>query len=184
MINDDFVDSVIANLKVIGMVPKNGKLCVRKGGLCLDSMQAQPLRRWVNGDSRDATIMHTKNTFFNAMKIARSIISGGQSGYNHSASWTLHRLLEEIKKCESGLENLKSTYVDDSMMLANLDVIIERRRSNISEIEEFMNKITVYSEDMKESIPDIGANVILRTNVLYDSNFPQLPIIPSWPVSR
>lgn len=140
MINDDFVDTTIANLKVIGMVPKNGKLCVRKGHLCLDYLQAQAFRRWMNGDSRDTTIMHAKTTLTNAMRIARSIISCAPSNPDdNNANWTLYRLIEEIRACEIGLENLKTTYVNDSMMLANLEVIIERRRANMAEIQAFLD---------------------------------------------
>ena len=160
MINDDFVDTTIANLKVIGMVPKNGKLCVRKGQLCLDHIQAQSLRRWINGDSRDMTVMHTKSTFFNAMRIARSIMSCGPAANDtgHVAEWTLCRLLEEIRCCETGLENLKSTYVNDSMMLANLDVIIERRRANISEIEEYIEDHPRYIDEQARGDNSSGSS--------------------------
>ncbi|KAG1678773.1 hypothetical protein FOA52_012813 [Chlamydomonas sp. UWO 241] len=121
------------------MVTKNGKLCVRKGQLCLDHVQAQSVRRWVNGDSRDTTIMHVKSTISNAMRVARSIIASKPEC--NIAKWTLHRLLAEMQACECGLENLKSTYITDSMMLANLDVIIERRRANMTEIREFIEAI-------------------------------------------
>ena len=70
MASDEFVDSTIANLKVIGMVPRNGRLCVRKGQLCIDATdQLQPLRRWVRGDSRDLTLLHVRNTVQNACRI-------------------------------------------------------------------------------------------------------------------
>ena len=76
MATEEFIDTTIATMKIIGMVPKNGKLCVRKGQLCLDNaVQGQALRRWLNGDCRDSTLMHAKNTITNAIKIDRAIMA-------------------------------------------------------------------------------------------------------------
>jgi hypothetical protein len=87
MLSEDFVDSTIANLKIIGMVPRNGRLCVRKGQLCLEtSDQLQAVRRWARGDS----------------------------------------LFAELGQCEIGLQNLRTTYASDSMMVANVGVLQER----------------------------------------------------------
>ena len=135
MATEEFVDATIATMKIIGMVPKNGKLCVRKGQLCLDVVQGQALRRFFNGDSRDCTLMHAKNTITNAVKINRSIMAMPSTDIS---AWTLRRMLAELEACESGLQNLKTTYADDSMIIANLDVIIERQRAHREEVRKFL----------------------------------------------
>ena len=137
MATEEFIDATIATMKIIGMVPKNGKLCVRKGQLCLDTVQAQAVRRWANGDSRDCTLMHAKNTINNAVKINRFLMST-PNPTTDVTSWTLRRMLAELEQCESGLQNLKTTYASDSMIIANLDVIIDRQKAHQDEVRKFL----------------------------------------------
>ena len=151
---EEFVDGTIAALKVIGMVPKSGKLCVRKGQLSLDDDDnAQPFRRWFRGDSRDVTIMHARNTINSAVKISRSIVSTSPAATNGSgdkdkqgshptselARWTLERLAAEMEQSEVGLQNLKTTYANDSSMVANLDVLTDRLRAHKDELKRYLS---------------------------------------------
>ena len=48
-------------------------------------------------------------------------------------------MLSELEACESGLQNLKTTYADDSMIIANLDVILERQTAHQDELRRFLN---------------------------------------------
>ena len=151
MASDEFVDATIANLKVIGMVPQNGRLCVRKGQLCLEATDnTQSVRRWVRGDSRDLSLMHVRNTISNATRIMQLLCSTTPSTSSHvppsstqgehvdpatsnliivgstKKKWTVRRIAEELAQCEVGLQNLMTTYMTDSIMVANIGVIIER----------------------------------------------------------
>lgn len=144
MLSDDFVDSTIANLKVIGMVPRNGRLCVRKGQLCLESEdQLQPMRRWARGDSRDLTMMHVWNTIHSAQRIIQHLVENQvqpahlvagrgsdvvpiRNNDNDPTQWVLNQILTELGQCEIGLQNLRTTYATDSMMVASVGVLIER----------------------------------------------------------
>ena len=140
MTSEDFVDSTIASLKIIGMVPKNGKLCIRKGQLCIDtSIKAQGLWRFFNGDSRDMTLMHAKNTINNAMKITRALMNSATK--DEMNIWTIQRIYHEMDGAQGGLQNLKTTYTNDSMMIANLEVIIDRQRANGEEIRKYLSEL-------------------------------------------
>jgi len=137
--SEDFVDTTITSLKILGMVPKNGKLCIRKGQLCVDSPRAQWMRRWMNGDSRDLTLIHAKDTINNSIKIARGV-KNNSSTVTPAGMWTLERILHEMERCRVGLQNLKTTYADDSTMVANLDVLIERQAAHREEIVKFVER--------------------------------------------
>jgi len=154
MAAEEFVDSTIASLKIIGMVPKSGKLCVRKGQLSLDTPdKVQAMRRWANGDSRDLTLMHARNTIASAVKISKSLMAAASSSSSSSSGtgvnvnapelsiWTLERLATEMEQCEVGLQNLKTTYSSDSMMVANLDVISDRLRAHKDEVARFVGAV-------------------------------------------
>lgn len=141
MATEEFVDTTIATMKIIGMVPKNGKLCIRKGHLCLDTPdQVQFVRRWVQGDSRDCTLMHVKNTINSAFKISRFLINMPVPTSSYMTYWTLDRLLTEMGQCEIGLQNLKTTYSIDSMMVANLEVLLDRLTAHEQEMSKFLAK--------------------------------------------
>lgn len=141
MATEEFVDTTIATMKIIGMVPKKGKLCIRKGHLCLDvSDQVQSVRRWVQGDSRDCTLMHVRNTFNSAFKISRFLIT--TPGASYMTYWTLDRLVTEMAQCEIGLQNLKTTYSIDSMMVANVEVLLDRLIAHEAELNKFLSKRT------------------------------------------
>lgn len=131
MQGDDFVDATIANLKIIGMLQKNDKIRVHKGNISIDRGDGavQALRRWLNRDSRDVTLIHLRNTITNAVRIANTVSCNNL----HTGSlneWTLQRLVGEMAAAEIGLQNLRATYTGDSGVVAAVDVMTERLRAN------------------------------------------------------
>lgn len=132
MNTDDLVDNLITNMKVIGMVQRGEKLCVRKGQLCKDTDDHfQFVRRWVYKDSRETILMHVRNTILNAIKLTKALLKGDIA--SDMKDWSLFRISEELKACEIGLQNLKTTYMDDSIMYASLDTLISRLRASYEE---------------------------------------------------
>ena len=126
MNTEDLLDDVIANLKVIGMVQKNDKLCVRRGKLSLEPADnLQFVRRWILHDSRDMTMMHVKNTITSAVKIARTVMNSTDMAAE-MRSWTLKSLSDEMLNCQNGLQNLKTAYLADSAVVAIIDVLISK----------------------------------------------------------
>ena len=62
MNTDELIDNTLTTLKVLGMLPKNGRLCIRRGQLTLEvDSNLQRIKRWIYRDSRDVTLMHIKN---------------------------------------------------------------------------------------------------------------------------
>ena len=104
MAAEEHIDRTIAALKIIGMVPRNGKLCVRKGQLAIDDPEnSQGLRRWLRGDSRDLTLMHARNVINSAVKISKALVDAYTTV--ELAAWTLERFVREMEQCEAGLRN-------------------------------------------------------------------------------
>lgn len=165
-ISDDFVDSTIANLKVIGMVPRNGRLCVRKGQLCLETPDhMQSVRRWARGDSRDLCLMHVRNTMYNAQRIIQHLSTGVSSD---RSNWVLQQIVAELGQCEVGLQNLRTTYATDSMMVANVGVLIERissyRAAVLSERTE--SRAPAKTQSSGESKQDVAkAKQVVQSNL-------------------
>lgn len=137
---DEVVDRTMANLKLIGMVTQGQKLCVRRGQLNIEHVdRLQPIRRWLYKDSRDQSLIHIRNTVNDAIKISRGLIANNM--HIDLGEWIITALNDEIKKCEVGLQNLKTTYTDDSLFVANLDVLIDRCRAHSEEIDKSLRRV-------------------------------------------
>lgn len=169
MDTEDFIDSTIANLKIMGMLQKNDKIRVHKGQISIDRSEnamvpfSQALRRWINRDSRDVTLIHLRNTVGNAIRVARALAASSSAAASSGLSlspggsspmmatmkpsgemrgWTLQRLIEEMHAAEMGLQNLRATYNEDSSFMAAIDVLMDRLRMN--------------SEDVVQTTPGFG----------------------------
>jgi hypothetical protein len=139
---DEVVDKTMANLKLISMVNKGEKLCVRKGQLNIESFdRLQPVRRWYNKDSRDNSLIHIRNTVNDAIKISKGLLANNLQ--IDLSEWIVLALNEELKKCEVGLQNMKTTYEDDSSFVANLDVMIDRCRAHSEEIDRNLKRVEI-----------------------------------------
>ena len=144
MNTEELIDSTITNLKIISAVQKNGRLCIRKGQLTLErDDHFQIIRRWVNKDSRELTLMHIKNTINNAIKLSKGLIQNLIQ--TDLRQWTIEKLIEEMQNCQGGLLNLKTTYNDDYSFKATLDVLGERLEANCEELQDF-NKIMLQTQ--------------------------------------
>ncbi len=133
--NDDLIDNTITNLKIIASCPKNSRLCVRKSQLMVETDDyLQSTRRWFYRDSRDLTLIHIKNTINNTINLIKSITN--KEIVIDLKEWTLTTLLEELLNSKEGLNNLKSTYNNDSVFKANIDILIQK----ITAYNECLNK--------------------------------------------
>ena len=123
--NDELIDNTITNLKIIGSCCKNNRLCVRKNQLIIDTDDyLQSVRRWYHRDSRDLTLIFIKNTINNAINLIKSL---NNNEINIDLKeWTLTTLLQELINAKEGLINLKTTYNDDGVFKASIDIIIDR----------------------------------------------------------
>jgi hypothetical protein len=135
---DDYVDILIANLKVLGSVPSGGRLAVRRGQLSVDStVHGQCLVRFWHGDSRDTTIQHVKNTVVGAVRTADGVMAAPGTP-DWKAIWTLDRMACEMESAEFGLRNLRSTYAADAGAAAALHVVSERLCAHAAVIRAFI----------------------------------------------
>jgi hypothetical protein len=119
--NEETIDIIITNLKVISQLKLNEKLCIRKGHLFIDSSSNyQFLKRWFNRDSRDIVLIYIRNLVRNI-----AVLFEKMKEYTESDSkWILTRILTELENSDQGLVNLKRTYDPDPYMVATLENIM------------------------------------------------------------
>jgi hypothetical protein len=154
---DELVDKTMANLKLIGMINKGEKICLRKGQLNIEYVdRLQSLRRWYNKDSRDVSIIHIRNTINDAIKIAKGLLSN--SIQSDLKTWTVGALNSELRNCETGLQNLKTTYMDDQSFLANIDVLLDKCKAQTDEIDKGLFQLSDTSNVLANSAMSSVAN--------------------------
>jgi len=124
-INEEFIDSIITNLKIISIIQINEKLDISKGHLVVDrDSNIQSIKRWFNRDSRDIILNYIKDLLKNIGTALNKIKTLPHEDY----TWNLSRILIEMDSIETGLNNLKTTYSDDPVTIAQIDNIIIKCR--------------------------------------------------------
>ena len=111
---EELVDNIITNLKILSLVNKDDKLCIRKGHLQIDKASYfRFIKRYYYNDSRYSTIEFLKK-IVNNMK--------GLKGFSLSE--------ETIHKIEIGINNLQISYSNDPVMIAILDNLLNKLKKN------------------------------------------------------
>jgi hypothetical protein len=154
IVNEDFIDATLTSLKIIGKLQENDRLSIRNGQLCLEpchkSGVIRALTRWMHGDSRHVTLSHIKRVISNVMSIDElSMMLRDGTPPSHEAQWTLTQMSKELEAAGTGLAHLKATYSDDSMMQANLEVLIERLVDHRDKVIKFLSLHVVVNHDHK-----------------------------------
>jgi hypothetical protein len=111
IIVEDLVDKIIINLKIIGIIKVNEKLCIRKGNLQIDQeSNLRSLKRWFFRDTRDDFLI-----------FIRDIIRKINLITDHR---DLERICSEFEKAQLGMDNLKTTYSMDPVTIATIDNLV------------------------------------------------------------
>lgn len=123
-VNEDFIDNIITNLKILSMININDKLNVRNGHLQIEKDSIlQFFKRWINKDSREITIIFIKVLIKNLNILVSSLINKNKFSKEDSL-FILTRILNETDNVEKGLKNLKVTYSDDPVIVVTLENIL------------------------------------------------------------
>jgi hypothetical protein len=111
IIVEDLVDKIIINLKIIGIIKVNEKLCIRKGNLQIDQeSNLRSLKRWFFRDTRDDFLIFIRDII---RKI--NLITDSRD---------LERIYSEFEKAQLGMDNLKATYSMDPVTIATIDNLV------------------------------------------------------------
>ena len=140
LINEDYIDNIITNLKVISLIQVNDKLNIRKGHLQIDKeSNMRSIYRWLNRDSRDIVLKYIKdilrNIYLTVNKI-KTTLKNKESIEEHV--WILTRIYSEFETVELGLNNLKVTYSDDTVVTVTIDNIIIKLKELFLQIKNII----------------------------------------------
>jgi hypothetical protein len=107
-------DELLVSLKIIAMVGDGQKLSLRQGRLALGSGSA--IVRWLTGEARNNTI-----------SALRAVVSDAIDALCHKSDpWLAERLVADLDAARAGIARLQTTYAADSLIVAQLQVLVER----------------------------------------------------------
>ena len=119
-LSEEFIDSIITNLKILSIVQINEKLCIHKGHLQIDrDTGLQSIKRWFYRDSRDLILNFIKELIRNINYLFTKV----KSLEKDEQKWIITRILSEMDNIENGLNNLKTTYSIDPVTIVNIENI-------------------------------------------------------------
>ena len=141
----DKIDRTTINLKVLSLLKPGDRLTMRSNYFSVqEAGWKQSFERWSSGDSRWSNLEDIKNliedavrmlgTYMTLVEHARSGSTVGNSmaelGFPSPPPATslafVQTLANELSGAAAGLKQLRQTYVADSRMVANLDVIVQK----------------------------------------------------------
>jgi len=127
---------LFTDLEVLSMIKEEDKLCVRDGHITIEQ-RSHPMkiavRRWANNDSRKLTIMHINTLITQSLQIC------SETRNDSDKMWTIEQFCKHFTNSLDGLSNLKKTYIDDSAIVARLNVISSMLVEEIGNIKGYQN---------------------------------------------
>ena len=136
-------DFIIVNLKVISQIPRNRRLrMTTKGFFTLeDDHILVPVKRLIYGDSREKLIRDINFLLAEVYSQIKLLISSKHLEAEEDTEekrLTLAQIAgihRDLERSITGFENLKSTYESDKLMFGELELIIDKIRSHMTEVE-------------------------------------------------
>jgi len=142
------VDEVFINLKIFSRIKKYDKLCFSGEALEIDTRYAIFIRRWLSNDDRARTISYINaiiDRVFSIVDITYINEKNGistkkkdESPFKEENSNLLQRFSIELGNTITGLENLKITYKEDSLVKSQLDLVIDKIKIRIDKINKLL----------------------------------------------
>ena len=152
------IDDLFTDLKVLGQVRPCDRMSTRGAQMRIDAESAlQPLWRWMQGESREATQRGIKRILSQVNAIIDLSMAAPATDQKRQI---LHRMYCEMEDTVRGLDNLRTTYENDVTMKSGLSVHIEnvqRKRKQVAAhlgINTSKTKtLSVWNQDSKTKSP-------------------------------
>lgn len=130
-------EKLFINLKILANIQKNGKIARSHNGVISleNDSYLQPIRRFVNSDSRKQAIYEIKSiiketdaAFINIFQSRHYDKYSNPVEYNKLKD-VATMLYNELEMAKTGIENLKFTYISDLNTSSQLDILIMRTQT-------------------------------------------------------
>lgn len=127
------INSILLDLEIVKQIKENEKLAIHivpgNSKLFVDNtVYFSSLKRWYNRYNREDSIKYLENLLVNINNISDLIISGSHNELSIN-------LKNAIINALPGLDNLKNTYISDSISVAKIVLIVNKLNKIIENLE-------------------------------------------------
>jgi hypothetical protein len=139
MIQD--LNEIIINLNIISSITRYKKIITRENLLNIEKYDStsfnifQPIKRWFNGDSREATLIKLDKVITNACDLINKKCNDQKT------------LIKYTIKSKIGLNNLKETYKTCPQTMARIDVIIDKIDMMFNNVKPLESDSNIYENN-------------------------------------
>lgn len=122
-------DQLLTSLKILGRLRQHERVSTTGDIVRIDGQQGmvQAIRRWWNGENREKNL----ETIGRIVDSAFAQLEMIHAQNTESNKVFALRLRTELRSTMQGLENLQSTYEDDSVSHARIEVLVDRIRTRL-----------------------------------------------------
>ena len=150
----DKTDRVIINLKVLATLTEGQRVCARNGQFSVYTPGwTQSVLRWLYSEDRWNNLDEVSNTVNDALRILNVYMNLAAHAYNATgilpsavpvptpdASLNfVSSLSRELTNALNGMRALKATYAHDALLLATMDVLIERVQTEVQSAKQLLD---------------------------------------------
>jgi len=126
-------DNLLTSLKIVSRIRQHERISTTGNIVRIDGQQSlnQSVRRWWAGETRERNLEDVRtliDTAFHDLDLLR----GKDEETNSNRVYVL-RLETELRGAMQGLQNLQSTYEDDSVAHARIDVLRDRIKTQLGD---------------------------------------------------
>jgi len=129
---DESQQDVISKLKFLGRVGKGEKINVKELILQSEGYVTAVKRTLWTVDNRNNTMSFIQTTIQGAFNLIDALNKGSCVGNKQIA----HTMIQDIIKANIGINNLKTTYSDDTYFCCGIDTYMETTKARLTEIKQ------------------------------------------------
>jgi hypothetical protein len=123
---------ILSRLKLLTLLQKGDKLCVKTMSIQPDGWNTRLSRCWIAPDNRQNTLKVSREVIGRAFEI----LIYNLDSKKESDIIQCKMIVQDLIKAQTGLLNLKSTYINDAKFGCDIDILIQQIVARLSEVKK------------------------------------------------
>lgn len=137
------IDNNLLNLKIISKIEEKDKLITNENLLKIDRPNIfQGVHRWIGNENRENTLQKLNSIYEDCFKITDNILNQEKNvekesnQLDYSNSQIFQKFIIEFTNSLNGIDNLKKTYKNDTLVLSQLDMISNKLNTRLEKMND------------------------------------------------
>lgn len=147
---DDNQQDTISKLKFLGKISKGEKINVKELTLQTESWVTAASRTVWYVDNRNNTMSFIQNITSAAFSLLTVLINSDATGDKQLAK----AILTDLNKAQEGINNLKTTYSDDTFFCCSIDTYVQTIKAKLTQLQTSNPELFINNDEKKDDKKD------------------------------